>query len=82
MNEKEVRESLRSFICEEVLLRPDYPLEDGEPLITGGLITSHSLVRIAVHVEDHIGVYIPDTDITVETWDTLDGIVSRVMEAQ
>ncbi len=79
MNEGEVRESLRNFICKEVLLRPDYPLSDDEALITGGLISSHSLVRIAVFIEDQIGVYIPDTDITVENWDTLNGIVARIM---
>jgi acyl carrier protein len=79
MTRSDIQKKLAEFIRRELLNRPDYPLEEDEPLITGGLIDSHSLVRIAVFIENELGVYIPDTDFTVEKMDTLRMIVDRIM---
>jgi acyl carrier protein len=79
MKEVEIKEKLRTYICREILKREDYPLQDGEPLITGGLIDSFSLVHLAVFVENEIGVRIPDTDLNIETMDTIDAIAARIM---
>jgi acyl carrier protein len=80
MTEEEIRNRLRVFICTELLRNPPYPLTDDEPLITGGLIDSMSLVRLGVFVETAFHIYIPDTDLTVEKMDTLSQITDRVME--
>ena len=74
------REQIRHFICNEVLLNPDYPLGDDEPLISGGLVDSHSLVHIAVFIEQELGVEIPDTEFTAENMDTVARIASRVAQ--
>lgn len=79
MNLVEVKEKMRAFIRNELLGRPGYPLEDDEPLITGGLIDSFSLAQIGVFVESEFGVYIPDTDLTVANMDTLNQMAARVM---
>ena len=79
MNRDDVKQRIRQFICEELIRRPDYPLEDGTALITGGLIDSFSLAQIGVFVEDAFGVYIPDTDLNVEAMDTLQQIVDRIL---
>jgi len=75
-----VREKMRTFICHELLPRPDYPLEDDEPLMTGGLIDSFCVAHIGVFVEMEFQVYIPDTELTVENMDTLRQIVARVIQ--
>ncbi|NLX11368.1 MAG: acyl carrier protein [Chloroflexi bacterium] len=79
-NETDVREKLRAFVTTELIRNPKYVLKDDEPLITGGLIDSFSLAYFGVFVEETFGVYIPDTDLTVENLDTLDQMVRRVMQ--
>lgn len=79
MHQTDIREPLRTFIRRELLGRPDYRLEDDEPLITGGLIDSFALAQIGVFIEDAFGIYIPDTDLTVANMDTLEQMVQRVM---
>ncbi len=79
MNQIEIRTKLRDFIRSELLGRPDYPLADDDPLITGGLIDSFALAQIGVFVEDAFDVYIDDTDLTVANMDTLDQMVARIL---
>ena len=79
MDEKTVREALRSFICRTLIRDPAYPLADAEPIITAGLIDSFALAELAVFVEREWKVYIPDPDLTVARMNTLDQIVARVM---
>ena len=71
----------RLIITEYVkpLKNQNYPLQYEEPLVTGGLIDSFSLVHIAVFIENEIGVQIPDTDLTVETMDTIDDMTARII---
>ena len=79
MNPTQVKEEMRAFIRNELLGRPDYPLADDEPLITGGLIDSFSLALVGVFIETRFGVYIPDTDLTVANMDTLNQMADRIL---
>jgi acyl carrier protein len=79
VNATQVKEEMRDYIRRELLGRPDYPLADDEPLITGGLIDSFSLALIGVHIETAFGVYIPDTDLTVANLNTLNHIAARIL---
>lgn len=80
MTEKEIKEKLKIYICSEVIKNKDYPLKDDEALLTGGLVDSFSLVHIAVFIENEIGVKIPDTDLTIETMDSIDLMTERIMQ--
>lgn len=80
MNAYEARLKIKQYICAELLNRPDYPLRDDEPLISGGLIDSFSLAYLGVFIEETFGVYIPDSDLTVAQMDTLEQIVKRVTQ--
>lgn len=79
MDEATVREQLRTFITTKLIRDPSYPLQDGEPIISGGLIDSFALAELGVYVEDAFDVYIPDPDLTVAKMDTLDLMVARVL---
>ena len=79
MNPTQVKHELRAFVQSELLGRPDYPLADDEPLITGGLIDSFSLALVGVFIETKFGVYVPDTDLTVAKMDTLDQMAARIL---
>jgi acyl carrier protein len=75
----EVRTHLRAYICKELLGDPSYRLRDDEPIISGGLIDSFYLAHLAVYVEEEFAVVIPDVDLTVENFDTLDLMVARTL---
>jgi acyl carrier protein len=75
-----VHRLLREFICTELIGRPSYPLEDDEPLMSGGLIDSMSVARLGVFIEQAFDRYILDVDLTVENMDTLRRIVALVMD--
>lgn len=79
MDEKTVREKLRTFITRELIRDADYDLTDAEGIITGGLMDSFALAEFAVYVESQFGVYIPDSDLTVAKMDTLTQMVARVI---
>jgi acyl carrier protein len=80
MNKDQMKDKIKQYLCAELLNRPDYPLRDDEPLITGGLIDSFSLAYLGVFIEETFGVYIPDSDLTVAQMNTLDQIVQRVTQ--
>jgi acyl carrier protein len=82
MNAGQIRDQLRDFVRRELLRKPDYPLGDDEPLITGGLIDSFSLAQVGVFVEDAFGVYLEDTDLTVANMDTIERMVNRIVQAR
>lgn len=80
MDPVEVKDILRTFVLAELIRNPRYALADDEPMITGGLIDSFSLAHFGVFVEERFGIYIPDTDLTVENLDTLNQMVKRVVQ--
>ena len=80
MDEKLIREKLRSYITRELIRDAGYPLTDTEGIVTGGLMDSFALAEFAVYVEQEFGVYIPDADLTVAKMNTLDQMVTRVMQ--
>ncbi|HVN54399.1 MAG TPA: acyl carrier protein [Anaerolineaceae bacterium] len=75
----EIKPRLREYLLTQLIRRPDYPLKDDEPMISMGLIDSFSLAQVAVFVEDTFGVYLPDTDLTVDNMDTLNQMVAEIV---
>ena len=81
MERETVKAELKKFICAELMRNPDYPLGDGEPLVTGGLFDSFALAQIGVFIEKTFGVYIPDNDLTVDNMDSIDQMAECVKAA-
>lgn len=79
MDKNEIADRLRRFILQDLMRNPDYPLRDDQPLLTSGLIDSFSVAQIGVFVEVTFGVYIPDTDLTVENIDTLERMTRCIL---
>ena len=79
LDEKTIREKLRAFITRDLIRDASYDLTDTEGIVTGGLMDSFSLAEFAVYVEKEFGVYIPDSDLTVAKMDTLNQMVTRVL---
>jgi acyl carrier protein len=79
MDDKTIRQKIRTFITRELIRDEDYDLTDDEGIITGGLMDSFALAEFGVFVEDEFDIYIPDADLTVANLDTLNQMVARIM---
>jgi acyl carrier protein len=73
-----MRDELRTFITAELMRDPTYNLKDNEALISGGLIDSFSLVELQIFIIQQFGVHIDDTELTAETIDSINDIVSLI----
>lgn len=80
MNRAEVQTRLRNYILKDLIRNPSYPLAEDEALITGGLLDSLDMARLAVFVEATFGVYLPDSDLTVAAMDTLAQMADQVLK--
>jgi len=63
--------ALGQYIATTILKQPKRAITDDEPLISSGLIDSFSLVDLALFVEQTFGVRIDDSELNVETFDSL-----------
>jgi len=77
----EVRARLRSYIGSELLPATAIAFGDADPLFSAGLLDSFSLAEIGVWLEEELGLYIPDGELTVERMDSVDLIVTRALVA-
>jgi acyl carrier protein len=59
-----MREEIRHYIQNNLMRNSKYPLEDDQPLISGGLIDSFSLVDLALFIEEQFGVHFDDFELT------------------
>ncbi len=73
-----MKEQLAAFIKTELMRNPTYPLRDDEPLITGGLVDSFSLVELALFIEDQFGVHFDDVELTADNMNTLHQILANI----
>ena len=80
MDDKSIRQRIRTFITRELIRDEAYDLDDDEGIISGGLIDSFALAEFGVFVEDEFDIYIPDSDLTVAKLDTLNQMAARILQ--
>ena len=73
-----MRAKLREFITTELMRDPEYPLQDDEPLISGGLIDSFSLVELQLFIDKEFGIHIEDTELTTNTVDAVNDLAALI----
>ena len=69
---------LSTFLAADILKQPDRMIAPDEPLISGGLIDSFSLMDVALFVEDNFSVRIEDTELNADTFDNLTQLASLI----
>jgi acyl carrier protein len=74
----EIIVKLNEYITTQILKRPDKTLNPSEPLISGGLIDSFSLVDLSLFVEQTWRVRLDDTELNAQTFDTLDQLAEII----
>lgn len=70
--------ALGAAIAEKIIKQPERKLKPDQPLISAGLIDSFSLVDLALLVEDTYGVHIDDSELTADTFDTLEQLAALI----
>jgi len=78
----EIISKIGSYIAAELLKSPDRQIQPDEPLISGGMIDSFSLVDLALFIEETFGVRVDDTELNADTFDTLDQLAALVESRQ
>jgi acyl carrier protein len=79
---KTILQSLNQYIAGKILKQPDRQISPNEPLISSGLVDSFNLVDLALHVEDTFGVHIDDTELTADTFDSLEELADLILARQ
>lgn len=67
----DIIQTLSTYITTQILKQPRRILNPDEPLISTGLIDSFSLVDLSLFVEKQFTVYIDNTELNRDTFDTL-----------
>jgi acyl carrier protein len=67
----EILQTISTYICTQILRQPKRVLNPDEPLISNGLVDSFSLVDLSLFIEKTFNVYIDNTELNRETFDTL-----------
>jgi acyl carrier protein len=68
---EDIASQLGQYIAQKILRRPQQPIRPEDKLISSGLIDSFHLVDLSLYVEDTFGVRLDDTELNVQTFDTL-----------
>jgi acyl carrier protein len=74
--------TLETYIAAQILKQPNRKISAEEPLISGGLIDSFSLMDLALYVEDTFGVRIEDTELNATTFDSLNQLAALIASRQ
>lgn len=69
---------LAEFIAGSLLKDPGRTIAPDEPLITGGLVDSFSLVDLALFVEKTFGVRLHDSELRADVFDSLSQLAALV----
>ncbi len=79
---EEMITTLSNYIAATILKQPNRIIAPQEALISSGLIDSFHLVDLSMYVEDTFGVRIDDTELSVDTFDTLAQLASLIAQRQ
>jgi len=69
---------LANYVATEILKQPRRKLSATEALISSGLVDSFHLVDLALYIEDTFGVHLDDTELTADTFDTLEQLADLI----
>ncbi|MEW5938555.1 MAG: acyl carrier protein [Chloroflexota bacterium] len=78
----EMHQKISEFIAKQILKQPKRVIQPTEALISGGLIDSFSLVDLALFVEDNFGVRIADSELNVNTFDSIEQLTDLILSRQ
>jgi acyl carrier protein len=79
MSTDNINSEISQYITTQILKQPKRILKLDEPLISTGLIDSFHLVDLALYIEDNFNVHLEDTELTAETFDTVNQLSTLIL---
>jgi acyl carrier protein len=77
-----ILQKLEDYIASHIIKQPGRAIPAQEALLSSGLIDSFSLIDLALFVEDSFGVRIDDTELNVDTFDSLGELAELIANRQ
>jgi acyl carrier protein len=74
----EIMQTISTFIATQILKQPNRVLLPDEPLLTNGLVDSFSLVDLSLFIEKTFNVYIDNTELNRETFDSVSQLADLI----
>jgi acyl carrier protein len=74
----EIVQTLSTYIATQILKQPKRLIDANEPLLSNGLVDSFSLVDLSIFIEKTYKVYIDNTELNKETFDTLNQLAEII----
>ncbi len=74
----DIIQKLATYIATQILKQPKRVVKPDEPLISNGLVDSFSLVDLSLFIEKEFKVYIDNTELNAQTFDTLAQLVTLI----
>ena len=77
-----MNEKIANYIAAEILKQPERLVDPEEKLISSGLIDSFHLVDLSIFIEENFDVVIEDTELNVDTFDTINQLADLIRQRQ
>ncbi len=78
----DIIQTLSTYIATQILRQPRRIIRDDEPLLSNGLVDSFSLVDLSLYIEKEFHVYIDNTELNKQTFDTLAQLAALIQSRQ
>ena len=78
----EITSQLAQYIATDILKQPKRVIAADARLISSGLIDSFHLVDLALFIEEKFGVHIDDSELNVDTFDSLNDLAALINQRQ
>ena len=78
----DITSTIAGYITGTILKNPKRVIKPDEKLISSGLIDSFHLVDLGLFIEDKFGVRIDDSELSADTFDTLDQLTNLIQARQ
>lgn len=74
----EIMQIISTYITTQILKQPNRVIQPHEPLLSNGLVDSFNLVDLSLFIEKTFNVYIDDTELNPQVFDTLQQLANLV----
>jgi acyl carrier protein len=73
--EEKIREAAREVVRDMA----NVPVQDGDALVSSGLIDSLSILKLIARLEQKLGIHIPTDNLQPDDFENIDWIVDTVL---
>lgn len=75
----DIRQTLRSFIAEEMLFSgSDYPYPDDASFLENGIVDSMGVMQLVMFIEERFGMPVHDSEIIPDNFDSIERLGAYV----